>query len=98
MCEVRKLPLIICSEYIDTISLSGAVKVNNGVNCNHTTFLSKYNTQMTHLNKSLHQYFHLTKNSKPESTIHKEFVPHFVAGGGQPTFPVSKNIVHMLNC
>lgn len=89
MCELGKLPLVICSEYIDTISLSGAIRVNNGVNNNYTTFLSRYNTRSEHLEKSLHEYFHLVKNGKGGNQ--KEFVPHYVGGGGQPTYPISLN-------
>jgi hypothetical protein len=61
VCQIGKLPLVICSESIDTISLSGAMRVSNGVNSNYKTFLSEYNTRTTHLDKSLHQFFHLTK-------------------------------------
>jgi len=43
MCEIRKLPLVICSELIGTISLSGMVKVKNAESCNYKTLLAKYN-------------------------------------------------------
>lgn len=95
MCEIGKLPMVICSEFIDTISLSGAVKVSNGVNSNYTTFLSRYNKRNIHLDKSLHQFFHLTKNTHTRSTSKKEFVPHYVGGGGQPTYPVSRKFARV---
>ena len=87
MCQVGKLPLVICSESIDTISLSGVVRVKETESYNYKTLISRYNTRTMHLDKSLHEYFHITKNHNPK----KEFVPHYVGGGGQPTYPVSKN-------
>jgi hypothetical protein len=90
VCQLGKLPLVICSETIDTVSLSGVVRVTNGTNSTYKTFLSKYNTRTTHLDKSLHQFFHLTKNHIGPSKKRKEVVPHYVGGGGQPTYPVSK--------
>ncbi len=64
VCQLGKLPLVICSETIDTVSLSGVVRVTNGTNSTYKTFLSKYNTRTTHLDKSLHHFFHLTKNHR----------------------------------
>lgn len=90
MCEIGKLPLVICSESIDTISLSGMVKVKNAESCNYKTLLAKYNTRTTHLDKSLHQFYHIIKNSHKPTKTKKEVVPHYVGGGGQPTYPVSK--------
>ena len=87
MCQVGKLPLVICSDFIDTISLSGMMRVSESENRNYKTLLSKYINRNMHLEKSLHEYFHMTKNISPT----KEFVPHYVGGGGQPTYPVSKN-------
>ncbi len=71
------------------------MRISNGVNNNYTTFLSKYNKRKTHLDKSLHQFFHLTKNSHKPTTNKKEFVPHYDGGGGQPTFPVSKSFARV---
>ncbi len=90
MCEIGKLPLVICSESMDTISLSGMVKVKNAESCNYKTLLAKYNTRTTHLDKSLHQFYHVIKNSHKHTNTKKELVPHYVGGGGQPTYPVSK--------
>ena len=90
-CQLGKLPLVICSETIETVSLSGAVRMSNGNDSAYTTFLSKYNLRTTHLDKSLHQFFHITKNAKNPTKCKKEVVPHYVGGGGQPTYPVSKS-------
>jgi len=55
-----------------------------------TTLISKYTNRTTHLDKSLHQYYHIIKNISPHQ-LKKEFVPHYVGGGGQPTYPISIN-------
>ena len=86
MCQVGKLPLVICSESIDTISLSGVVRVKETESYNCKTLISRYSTRTMHLDKSLHEYFHITKNHNPK----KEFVPHYVGGGGQPTYQYPK--------
>jgi hypothetical protein len=91
MCQVGKLPLVICSEVMDTISLSGVTKVSDSENNTFKTLLSRYSSQSIHHDKSLHEYFHITKNHNPK----KEFIPHYVGGGGQPTYPVSKNYKHI---
>ena len=63
------------------------MRLSESENRNYKTLLSKYNNRNRHLEKSLHEYFRMTKNISPT----KEFVPHYVGGGGQPTYPVSKN-------
>lgn len=44
MCQVGKLPLVICSESIDTISLSGVVRVKETESYNYKTLISRYST------------------------------------------------------
>ncbi len=85
-----KIPLVICSESIDAISLSGIVKVKNAKICNYKTLFAKYNTRTAHLDKSLYQFYHITKNGHIPTNIRKICVPHYVGGGGQPTYSVSK--------
>jgi hypothetical protein len=53
----------ICSDFIDTISLSGMMRVSESENRNYKTLLSKYTNRNMHLEKSLHEYFHMTKNT-----------------------------------
>jgi len=45
---------------------------------------------MNPLDKSLHQYFHITKNNSLHHSK-KEYIPHCVGGGGQPTYPININ-------
>ena len=82
--------MVICSEQIDIISLSKAVKVQETNTSYSTTFLSKYANRIDHLDKSLHQYFHITKNNSLHHSK-KEYIPHYVGGGGQPTYPININ-------
>lgn len=89
MCELAKLPMVICSETIETVSLSGALKVCNSP---HTsTFINRYKNRKEHLNLSLHQYFHAVKNAHIPTKIKKEYIPHYVGGSGQPIYPISNS-------
>ncbi len=74
----------------DIISLSKAVRVLENNTIHTTTFLSKYIKRTDHLDKSLHQYFHIIKNNLLNQNK-KEYIPHYVGGGGQPTHPISIN-------
>jgi hypothetical protein len=44
---LAKLPMVICSESIETISLSAAKRFTNG-NENTSSFITKYNNRNTH--------------------------------------------------
>jgi len=61
MCELARLPSVICSEIIETVSLSGYIKLSNGCFNESRTMLNKYKNRKTNLNQSLHQFFHSTK-------------------------------------
>jgi hypothetical protein len=53
MCELAKLPIVICSQTIETVSLPGVLKVCNSP---HTTiFLNRYKYRKDQGNLSLHQ-------------------------------------------
>lgn len=72
------------------ISLSKAVRILENNASYSTTYISKYTNRTDHLDKSLHQYFHIIKNNSSEEPK-KEFIPHYVGGGGQPSYPISIN-------
>ena len=91
MCELGSLPMVICSESIETVSLSGQTKFgkgNDGDGYSTNTLPSRYRKREKpeELGLSLHQYFHKTKNN---TNSRKEFIPHYVGGSGQPVFPVT---------
>ena len=89
MCELARLPSVICSEIIETVSLSGYTKLSNGCFNESRTMLNKYKNRKTNLNQSLHQFFHSTKNVSNRQK--KEYVPHYVGGSGQPIYPITEN-------
>lgn len=91
VCQLGKLPFVICSEKIDIISLSKAVRVIENNTSYSTTFISKYTNRTDHLDKSLHQYFNIIKNNST-NTNKQETVSHFVRGGGQTSYPISLNV------
>jgi hypothetical protein len=72
---------------MDIISLSKAVRLKNNASYS-TTFISRYTNRTDHLDKSLHQYFHIVKNNSSDEPK-KKFIPHYVGGGGQPSYPIS---------
>ena len=83
--------MVICSESIETVSLSGQTKFgkgNDGDGYSTNTLPSRYRKRgkPEELGLSLHQYFHKTKNN---TNNRKEFIPHYVGGSGQPVFPVT---------
>jgi len=76
---------------MDIISLSKAVRLLENNASYSTTYISKYTNRTDHLDKSLHQYFHIIKNNSSEEPK-IEFIPHYVGGGGQPSYPISINL------
>jgi hypothetical protein len=89
MCELAKLPAVICSETIESVSLSGYTKLHSDGMNQTSTILSRYKNRAGYENLSLHQYFHMIKNGTSRSR--KEIIPHYVGGSGQPCFPVSQS-------
>jgi hypothetical protein len=89
MCELAKLPMVICSETIETVSLSGYTKITDGSSNQYKTFLSRYKNKTELLDHSLHEYFHKIKNNTAGQK--REIVPHYVGGSGQPKYPVTEN-------
>jgi hypothetical protein len=91
MCELGGLPMVICSESIETISITGSTKC--ATDTNTSTILSQYRNRpdaQQHL--SLHQFYHIKKNKKLASTpSYREFIPHYVGGKGQPVYPITRS-------
>ena len=89
MCELGKLPMVICTEAIETLSISSA-KFQEGESSG-TTFVKKYkNREEQFQSMSLHQYFMKEKNTDGGKKTFKEVVPHYVGGSGQPKYPVNQ--------
>ena len=89
MCELGSLPMVICSESIETVSISGTTRCSGeGDGYSTNTILSRYSKREKpeELELSLHQFYHKTKN---KNNSRREFIPHYVGGKGQPVFPIN---------
>ena len=91
MCELAKLPFVICSETIENVSLSGCSKFKEASGSSSVnTMLGQYRRRDDRLQDlSLHEFFHLKKNKEKKRINSKEIIPHFVGGSGQPVYPVT---------
>ena len=65
MCEFGDLDLVMCTESIETVSLSSSVKINYGGK-DSTNIVQKYKkrTDFHEKNLSLNEFFHKIKNTK----------------------------------
>jgi len=89
MCELGQLPMVICSESIETVSITGSIRcTSDGAT---STMLSQYKNRLdTQEHLSLHEFYHARKNKQSTATAtHREFIPHYVGGRGQPVYPVT---------
>ena len=90
MCHLAKLDLFLCSESIETVSISGEYRLCTAGEAK-SSFLSKYaKRDTTKYNElSLHEYFHYIKNSELSRgySSHKYIIPHFVGARSLPTYP-----------
>jgi len=83
MIELAELPLVLSSEKIETVSISGYHKVTSQ---GSDTVLSKYRKRPPHLaHLSLHEFFHHLRNSN--SNTRQVVVPHYVGGRSTPVYP-----------
>ena len=84
LCQLVGLPLFLCSERIEQVSLAGEVRLSTEKE-SKTSFLCKYANRKDCHGMSMAQYFDYTKNKlKPES---KTVVPHFTGANVEPSFP-----------
>lgn len=93
MCQLAKLELFMCSESIETVSISGEYRLCTSGEAK-SSFLTKYaKRNITNCNEmSLHQYFHFTKNSASSRlySSHKCIIPHYVGARSVPTYPLTE--------
>jgi hypothetical protein len=90
MYHLAKLDLFLCSESIETVSISGEYCLCTSGEAK-SSFLAKYAKRDTTKcnDMSLHQYFHFMKNSAL-SRIHSSYkciIPHYVGARSVPTYP-----------
>ena len=92
MCELGGLSLVMCSDNIESVSLSGANKLQIQGELTSETFLSQYCNRKECLDMSLHAYYHYCKNIKGRKNDGQKItIPHYVGGSSQPKFPISQS-------
>ena len=89
MVLLGNLDLTLCSETIESVSISNSTSLRNSdEKCVDKTFITKYKKRpLSEENSSIHSYFHCIKN---DSSNKKVIIPNFVGVSGTPTFPVTE--------
>ena len=78
------LELVLCSDSIETVSITGQQRLENNA---RTTFLKKYqNRPSSCSHMSLDEYFHFVKRNYRG----KKIIPHYVGGRSQPVYPATE--------
>ena len=90
MCHLAKLDLFLCSEAIETVSISGQYRLCTSGQSNFS-FLTKYAQRdiSKYSNMSLHQYFAYIKNNTLKGAWNNKryIIPHYVGARSSPTYP-----------
>ena len=93
MCLLAKLNLFLCSESIETVSISGGYCLCTSSEAK-SSFLTRYAKRDTPISKdmSLHQYFHHIKNCPSSRSIkNKYIIPHYVGARSTPIYPPTES-------
>lgn len=100
MVELTSLPLVISSEDVENVNISGAMRITTTTtNAKEKTLISKYQKREDVLEQlSLCEFFHKHNiNNNNKRTV----IPHFVGMSSSPTYPVTTSyaratlIIHM---
>ena len=90
MCHLAKLDLFLCSEAIETVSISGEYRLCTSGQSNFS-FLTKYAQRdiSKYCDMSLHQYFDYMKNKILNHAWNNRrcIIPHYVGAKSSPTYP-----------
>ncbi len=88
MVELTGLPLVLCSETIENVNISGAMRIKTGNHDNMaSTILLKYQDRPeVWENLSFCEYFHVINNRDEHEKI---VIPHFIGMSSTPTYPVT---------
>ena len=93
MCHLVKLDLFLCSESIDTVSISGEYRLCTSNEAKRSILVKYAKRDAPECSEmSFHQFFHHTKNIIP-SKIHKNhrwIIPHYVGARSYQTFPITE--------
>ena len=87
MVHLNQMPLYQCSEIIQTVSISGAYRIDPR-NSKGQSFYDQYSKRTAeHYGKSMDEYFHFKKNNNNNKTV----IPHFVGGKNTPCYPPTES-------
>ena len=97
LCQLASLPLYLCSEDVNHVSISGHVKLGKQ-NENKSGFLAKYQNRDSQFKMlSLHQYFYHTKeNQKKQRKNQKTAFPNYTGGRIEMTYPLNPSLARSL--
>ena len=89
MVQLAGLHLHLCSEVIQTVSISGSYRLSeDDIGCKGTSFFQKYKVRKDLHHLSLDDYFHFVKN-RNLGKGKREVIPHYVGGCSTPVFPAT---------
>jgi hypothetical protein len=88
MVELGNLPLVISSEDIENVNISGAMRITtSNRNTQEKSLISKYQRRDKMLDHmSLCEFFHREQANKNNT---RTIIPHFVGMSSSPTYPVT---------
>jgi len=93
MVELAGLPLVLCTEVMETVNLSGSYKISSDT---HKDFISQYRKESkTNPDMSLHEFVVSAINKKAykvkkKYSSEKRVIPHYVGANGVPKHPPTK--------
>ena len=86
MVELTGLPLVLCSEDIENINISGAMKIQNkGINDQSRTMIKQYQNRPDDMEQlSFCEFVHYENKAKNKT---RTIIPHFIGMTSTPTYP-----------
>jgi hypothetical protein len=87
MCHLAGLDLVLCSESIESVSMSGTCKLGTENQAKSTLLSEHAKRQNTQKDMTPHEFYFFTKE---KSSLRKPVVPHCVGGKSNPTHPVTE--------
>lgn len=95
LCQLSELPLNLCSERVEHVSISGHVRLGKN-NAAKNSLLAMYRDRGKELsNLSLHQFFYFKKdNQKRKGT--QEVFPNYTGGRVEMTYPLNASLARSL--
>lgn len=93
MIEISGLPLIVCSETIEPVNISSMTRITKTKDYS-SNFINSYKNRKAELDKSLIEYFHITKRQQSMNNS-KVIIPHPIGRINYPKF-IKSSVNHKL--